>query len=331
MTGRAARVWVKAVSCAAVLTHCAEHQVADPALASAGTITAPGIRARIAAVADDSMRGRATPSPGLDRMGAYAAQTFKAAGLAPGPLTGFIQLWTAFGGTARNAVAVLDGSDADLRGEYVLFVAHMDHIGTASSGLGCSAVGTDSICNGADDNGSGVAAVLELARAYAGLRARPRRSMLFLLVSGEEEGLLGSRYFVAHPAVPLGAIIAAINFDMIGRNARDSILVVGMDRSSLGALATEVSLAHAELGMRPVSVPWPLGGSDHLPFDSCGVPTIFFFAGLHPDYHRPSDSVEKIDADKEARVVRLAFYIGLEIANRVPRPVRIAPGSPAAP
>jgi len=311
------------------LSSCAERQPVDPALVQAGTITAAGIRGRIAAIADDSMRGRATPSPALDRLAAYAAQAFSAFGLGPAPATGFIQPWTSPGGTAPNAVAILDGGDPGLRNEYVLFVAHMDHIGTASESLGCIAADADSICNGADDNASGVAAVLELARAYAGLRARPRRSIIFLLVSGEEEGLLGSRYFVAHPVVPLEEIVAAINFDMIGRNARDSILVIGMDRSSLGTIMTEVGLAHAELGMRPASVPWRPGGSDHVSFDSSGVPTLWFFAGVHPDLHRPSDTVDRIDAEKAARVVRLAFYLGLEIANRSPRPVRTAPAPPS--
>jgi hypothetical protein len=317
-----------AVWCAAALSGCAERQPADPALVQAGTITASGIRGRIAAVADDSTRGRATASPELDRVAAYAVQVFSDAGLRAGTATGFIQPWSSPAGPTPNTIAVLDGSDPALRDEYVLFLAHMDHIGTAAGSLGCVAALADSICNGADDNGSGVAAVMELGRAYGGLRDRPRRSMLFVLVSGEEEGLLGSRYFVAHPAVPLQEIVAAVNFDMIGRNARDSVLVIGMDRSSLGPLTREVGLAHAELGMRPVPAPW-MGGSDHLPVDSSGVPTIWFFSGVHPDLHRPSDTVEKIDAEKAARIVRLAFYIGLEIANRTARPVRNVPAPPA--
>jgi hypothetical protein len=329
MAGRgAARAGLGVVWCAVALAGCAERHPADPILVQARTITAAAIRGRIAAIADDSMRGRPTPGPELDRAAAYAVQTFSSLGLGPGPGTGFIQLWSAPGGPAPNAVAVLDGVDPLLRNEYVLFVAHLDHIGTARESLGCAAADADSICNGADDNGSGVAAVLELARAYGGLRDRPRRSMIFLLVSGEEEGLLGSRQFVAHPAVPVALIVAAINFDMIGRNARDSILVIGADRSSLGALLTEVGLAHPELEMHPAPIAW-MGGSDHVPFDSAGVPTLFFFAGLHPDFHRPSDAVELIDADKEARVVRLAFYLGLEIANRSPRPVRTAPAPPS--
>jgi hypothetical protein len=324
----AARTPLRVVACAVTLSGCAEQRPADPFLDQARSITASRIRAIVAAVADDSMRGRMTPSPELDRMAAYAAETFSSLGLNPGMATSFLQVWSAPGGSAPNVVAVLDGTDQALRNEYVTFVAHMDHIGTVRNGLGCVAAGADSICNGADDNGSGVAAVVELARAYAGLRDRPRRSMIFLLVSGEEEGLLGSRYFVAHPAVPLGAIVAAVNFDMISRNARDTILVVGADRSSLGALLVEVSLAHPDLDIHPAPIAW-LSGSDHASFDSGGVPSLFLFAGLHQDFHRPSDAVDRIDADKEARVVRLAFYLGLEIANRPSRPVRSVPAAPS--
>ncbi len=327
----AATVCLGAAWCAAALCSCAERQPADPVPVEAATITAASVGARIAALADDSMRGRPTASPELDRAAAYAAQAFLASGLGTGQAAGFIQPWNSPRGPTPNVMGVLEGSDAALRGEYVLFVAHLDHIGAARDSLGCVAAGADSVCNGADDNASGAAAVLELGRAYGALRGHLRRSAIFLLVSGEEEGLLGSRYFVEHPPVPLDAIVAAVNFDMVGRNALDSILVVGMDRSSLGALLTEVSLAHAELGMRPASVPFPLGGSDHIPFDSGGVPTLWFFAGVHPDLHRPSDSVEKIEADKEARVVRLAFYLGLEIANRTARPIRNAPGGGAPP
>jgi hypothetical protein len=311
------------------LSSCAERQPADPVPLQAATITAASVRGRIAALADDSMRGRPTPSAELAQAAAYAARAFQSAGLVPLGAGDFVQSWTLPVGPAPNVMGTLTGGDAALKGEYVLFVAHLDHIGTARESLGCVAALADSICNGADDNASGVAAVLELARAYGGLRGRLRRSTIFLLVSGEEEGLLGSRYFVEHPPVPLQDIVAAVNFDMLGRNAPDSILVVGTERSSLGALLTEVSLAHAELGLSPVSVPYPYGGSDHIPFDSGGVSTLWFFAGVHPDLHRPSDSVEKIDADKEARVVRLAFYLGLEVSNRTARPVRYAPAPPA--
>ena len=199
----------------------------------------------------------------------------------------------------------------------MLLVAHMDHLGVGQS------VGGDSIYNGADDNASGTAAVLELARALGGYEWRPRRSLIFLLVSGEEEGLLGSAYYVAHPAVPLAQTVAAVNLDMIGRNARDSVLVIGGDASSLGGSARLVAREHPELGMRPVVPAGLSGGSDHVPFAKAGVPAVFFFSGLHGDYHMPSDEVGLVDGEKEARIARLVFYLMLEVANTVQRPAWI--------
>jgi hypothetical protein len=309
-----------AAASAALAAGCADHQTTDPALSQAQTITALGIRGRIAVLADDSMRGRLTPSPELDKAAAWAVAEFQGSGLGPGLVTGFLQTWPAPGGPAPNVVGVLEGSDPALRFEYVVFVAHLDHIGTAASGGRCAATGADSICNGADDNASGAAAVLELAHAFGGLRPRPRRSLLFLLVSGEEEGLLGSAYYVANPAVPLAQTVAAINLDMIGRNATDSVLVIGMGLTTLGAQTGQVWSEHPELGMRPVGVGYPYGGSDHISFGGNRVPVLGFFSGLHPDYHRPSDTVDRIDADKTARIVRLVYYLGLQVANRTDRP-----------
>jgi Peptidase family M28 len=303
---------------------CGEHRVTDAAVAAAETITAAAIRSHVATLADDSMRGRPTPSAALDLAAVYAVTTFRGAGLGPAFDSGFVQTWNTGTGTAPNVVGVLPGSDPALRSEYVLFVAHLDHIGTVADGLGCHADGADSLCNGADDNASGSAAVLELARVFGELSPAPRRSILFLLVSGEEEGLVGSSYYVAHPAVPLARTVAALNLDMISRNASDSLLVIGTELSSLGPLAAATAQAHPELHLRPAGVPWPYGGSDHIPFGSAGVPTLAFFTGLHADYHRASDETGRIDADKEARVVRLAFYLGLAIANADARPGWIA-------
>jgi hypothetical protein len=214
-----------------------------------------------------------------------------------------------------NVVAVLPGSDPELRNTYVVLSAHMDHIG-----VGRPDARGDSINNGADDDASGTSAVLEVAEALAALPKAPARSIVFLTVSGEEKGLLGSRYFVEHPVVPLASMVANINIDMIGRNAPDSVVAIGQDYSSLGPLAQEVIRSHPELGLTVARDIWPqerfFFRSDHYNFARKEVPAIFFFAGVHADYHRPSDEVEKIDADKAARVARLAYYLALEIANR---------------
>ncbi len=218
-----------------------------------------------------------------------------------------------------NVVAVLPGSDPTLRDTYVVFSAHFDHVG-----IGRPDASGDSIYNGADDNASGTAALLEVAEAFASLPEAPARSLLFLAVSGEEKGLLGSQYFSDHPTVPIEQMVANINVDMIGRNAPDSIVVIGQEYSSLGPLVREVAAERPELGLVVSEDIWPeerfFFRSDHFNFARKEIPALFFFAGVHEDYHRPSDHVEKIDTDKAARVARLIFYTAHEIASREEAP-----------
>jgi hypothetical protein len=228
--------------------------------------------------------------------------------------------------SAPNVVGILDGGNDSLKREYVLFTAHMDHIGTPGAGEGCSARGGDSICNGADDDGSGTVTVLELAQAFASARERTKRSLVFMTVSGEERGLWGSAYFAEHPIVPLASIVADLNSDMVGRSdtLRDSIAVIGREHSNLGQVLDSVARAHPELRLTPIGDRWPSEGlyfrSDHYNFAKKGVPILFFTTGLHPDYHQVSDSPDKIDAEKEARFARLLFYLGTAVANAPQRP-----------
>ena len=225
--------------------------------------------------------------------------------------------------SAPNTIGMLEGSDPKLRDEYVVFTAHMDHIGTAGGGS-CRAKGADSICNGADDDASGTVGVVELAEAFSRSGARPRRSVMFMTVSGEEKGLRGSAYYTAHPTVPLGQIVANINIDMIGRNWPDTIVAIGREHSDLGETLARVQAAHPELNMAAIDDRWPEESfytrSDHFNFARKGVPILFFFNGVHDDYHQASDSPDKIDADKESRILKLLFYLGEEIANTIERP-----------
>ncbi len=225
--------------------------------------------------------------------------------------------------SAPNVVGILRGSDPARQAEYVVFLAHMDHVGTAATGR-CRPQGADSICNGADDNASGTAAVVELAEAFAQLQPRPQRSLLFVTVSGEEHGLWGSTYFTAFPPVPIDRMVAAVNLDMVGRNWPDSVAVIGMEHSELGPTVRRVAAAHPTLRMTPIPDPWPAERfyyrSDHYLFARRGVPVLFFFTGTHPDYHRPGDEPAKIDAEKQARLTQLVFYLGLEVANQPHRP-----------
>jgi hypothetical protein len=216
-----------------------------------------------------------------------------------------------------NVAGILEGSDPRLRSEYVIYSAHIDHIGISSGQR-------DSVNNGADDNASGVAALLELVEAFGQPGVRPKRSLLFLAPSGEEDGLLGSAHFTEHPPVPLGQVVANLNMDLLGRNWRDSVIAVGLEQSDLGATLSRVVRAHPELGMTPIADRWPeeriFYRSDHYNFARKGVPILFFTSGTHGDYHQPSDEPSRIDGEKEARLVRLLFYLGVTVADAESRP-----------
>ena len=216
--------------------------------------------------------------------------------------------------TAPNVVAVLRGSDPELAETYVVFSAHMDHVG-----IGTANAAGDSIYNGADDDASGTAALVEMAEAFSTLEEAPRRSLVFLNVSGEEKGLLGSRWFTEHPTLPVDRIVANVNMDMIARNAPDSIVVIGQQYSSLGPLVQGVAADHPELGLTVSEDLWPeerfFFRSDHFNFARLEIPALFFFAGVHEDYHQPSDELSRLDLDKAARVARLAFLTAYAIAD----------------
>jgi hypothetical protein len=215
--------------------------------------------------------------------------------------------------SAPNVIGIIRGSDRRLRNEYVLLSAHMDGLGVGRPVEG------DSIYNGADDNASGTAAVLEIAEAFAALEEPPKRSLAFLLVSGEEKGMLGSAWFVEHPPIELDAIVANLNIDMVGRNWEDTIAVIGKPYSTLGALVDSVAAAHSDLGLATIDDPWPLDRfffrSDHFSFARKGIPAVFFFNGVHEDYHRPSDESKKVKFEKSSRIARLIYEVALTLAN----------------
>ena len=218
---------------------------------------------------------------------------------------------------APNTVGILEGSDPKLKQEYLVYSAHMDHIGITPGKA-------DSINNGADDDASGTTGVIELAEAFSRPGARPRRSIIFLTVSGEEKGLWGSDHFASHPPVPIGQIVANINIDMIGRNWPDTIVAIGKEHSDLGATLNRVNAAHPELRMTAIDDRWPeerfYFRSDHYNFARKGVPVLFFFNGVHEDYHEVTDSPDKINSEKEARILKLLYYLGQEIGNAPKRP-----------
>jgi len=219
---------------------------------------------------------------------------------------------------APNTIGWIEGSDPELKNEYIVFTAHMDHVGVGSP------VDGDSIYNGADDDASGTVTIVELAQAFASLPEAPRRSLVFMTVSGEEKGLLGSGWYAEHPTFPMEQTVANLNLDMIGRNWPDTIVAIGKEESSLGPLVEKVAAEHPELDMAVIDDIWPEEGfysrSDHYNFARLGVPILFFFNGTHDDYHRPSDHPDRIGYDKMSRIGKLLFFLGYEVATEDDRP-----------
>jgi len=248
----------------------------------------------------------------------------------------------------RNVVAVVSGSDPQLAASYVAFGAHYDHVGAAeppSPGDGGAmrnppgritpGASKDRIWNGADDDGSGVVAMMALARTFV-TAPRPRRSLLFVWHAAEELGTFGSRYFADYPTVPLDRVVAQLNIDMVGRNRddkrseRNTVYLVGSDRIS--SELHDISRAANQSLDPPLRLDYAMNDpsdpeqiyyrSDHYSYAAKGIPVIFFTTGLHPDYHANTDDVSKIDFDKLTRVARLVYETGVRLANLDHAPLR---------
>jgi Zn-dependent M28 family amino/carboxypeptidase len=240
----------------------------------------------------------------------------------------------------QNVVGIWEGGDPKLKSEYVAIGAHYDHIGMAGSGQ-CQAIGTDNICNGADDDGSGTTAVLGMAEALAHAKQRPKRSILFVWHCGEEKGLWGSRYFTDYPTVPLDQVVTQLNIDMIGRSKKagdanprneslsgpNDIYVIGstMMSTELGKLSQDVNGSYLKIGYDvkyddPKDPNRFFFRSDHYNYARKGIPIIFFFDGVHEDYHRAGDEPQKIDYDKMERVTRTIYMTLWEVASLPVRP-----------
>lgn len=270
------------------------------------------ISARIQILTTDSLEGRYSGSIGAERAARFIAGEFKRYHLtAIDSAKNFYQPFTFAERidtvhfehhTTKNVVAFLPGNDPALKDEVIVVGAHYDHLGHG----GRNALDTNHLIHyGADDNASGVAGVLELAQYYGFYYKLLKRSVVFICFSGEEEGLFGSKYFVDHPLVPLNKVRAMINMDMIGRLSADSILIIEGVGSSpkLKGIYEELNRPKQfNLRLKQAG----LGPSDHMNFYLSKIPVAFFFTGFHPDYHRSSDTWDKINSDGEARVVEFA-------------------------
>ena len=202
--------------------------------------------------------------------------------------------------TTSNIIGMIEGTDPTLKNEYVVVGAHYDHIGMGDENS-LSSSNEPAIHYGADDNASGTAGIIELSRAVA---ASPlKRSVLFMAFSGEEKGLLGSKHWVTTPTVPLDKVVAMINLDMIGRLKDGKLNIQGVGTSSRWPAV--IDSAKKGLPLTITTTADGFGPSDHSSFTGKGIPVLFFFTGLHGDYHRPSDTWEKVNAEGEVTVLSM--------------------------
>jgi len=268
-----------------------------------------------------------------------AGEQLKGFALAPSKLLSLSVKLSVTEASTQNVVAVLEGKDSTLKKEYVALGAHYDHVGTNNPG--CRPVGDDKICNGADDDGSGTTSLITMAEAFS-KGPRPKRSILFVWHAGEEKGLWGSEYFTRFPTIPLKQVVAQLNIDMIGRSKKagdtnpanrmltgpDEIYVIGSRMMSDELADKNVAVNSAYLNLKynyhydePNDPERLFYRSDHFNYAKHGVPIIFFFDGVHEDYHRPTDSPDKIDYQKMQSVARTIFILASELANAPTRPV----------
>jgi hypothetical protein len=289
-------------------------------------------------LAADARQGRGVGTLGLEQSGDYLAKAFSQIGLRPGGTAGYFQRFTIApdapaaihsnigGKSIRNVVAVLPGGSPARRGEVVIVGAHYDHLGLGGFGALDDPDSTGRVHNGADDNASGTTAILEVARRL--VHRRLDRTIVFIAFSGEELGDLGSEYFVKHGTVPVDSIYAMLNLDMVGRlrNARLSATGAATAKEFPGLLD---SLNHAggqpRFDLQASGDGW--GPSDHASFYAAKRPVLFFFTGLHADYHRTTDDVDKINVVGLEQVADFVSDVATALADR-PGPLTFVDAPP---
>jgi Zn-dependent M28 family amino/carboxypeptidase len=287
-------IWSRGAACAAllVLAGCATTAAPPQQSAAARQIEAADLMRHASILAADSMEGRLIGTPGSDRARAYLRRAFAEAGLQPIGAAGFehVAQQVARDSTVRqgiNLVGVIRGTVSP--DQYIVLTAHYDHVGVRNG----------ETYNGADDNASGTGAILELARWFSA--NRPRHSILVVAFDGEEGGMVGSRSFVAAPPVPSAQLVVNINLDMVGRNVRNELYASGTHhypvlRTLLDSVATRAPVT-LRFGHDDPAGPsrddWT-SQSDHASFHRAGIPFVYFGVEDHPDYHRPTDTADRL-------------------------------------
>lgn len=307
-------------------------------------ISANSMRGHLSFLASDLLEGRGTPSRGLDLAAEYIAAQFRRAGLEPAGDDGYFQTadWNKIQPVrrnpnapqtpppaadappvkVRNVIGILRGSDPVLKDTYVLVTAHYDHLGIRDNLEG------DKIFNGANDDGSGTVSVIELASAFASLKVRPKRSIVFMTFFGEERGLVGSRYYGAHPIFPIDKTVADMNLEQVGRTDDTegaqvmAAAVTGFDFSDVGTILQKAGeMTGIKIFKHPVNSDRYFGASDNQALADQGVPAhTVSVAYQYPDYHKVSDHWDKVDYENMAKVDRTVALAITMIANNPQEP-----------
>jgi hypothetical protein len=321
-----------ALLAAATFLYAAESVVLPAFRAALSYISSDSLRGHVSFLASDLLEGRETSTRGGDLAAEYIAAQFRRAALTPGGQDGYFQDGSitplARGGTqaapvkVRNVIAVLRGSSVALRDTCVVLSAHYDHLGTHDG------AGGDSIFNGANDDASGTAAVLEIAAAMARMRVKPSRSVVFAVFDGEEKGLLGSRYYAGHPVFQVEKTVAALNLEELGRTddvtgpVLATAYVTGFDYSGVGPILQWAGkLTGVTVTKHTQNSDKFFTGSDNRPLAQMGIPAHTLSVGyVYPDYHKAGDEWQKLDYANMTKVVRAVMLGVLEIANAAKPP-----------
>lgn len=295
------------------------------------SITLAELKENLYVIAGDEMQGRDTGSPGQKKAGEYMIEQYKKIGIGfPKALGSYYQkvpseAMKKYGETlpdSENILAFIEGSEKP--DEIIVISAHYDHVGTKNG----------EIYNGADDDGSGTVAVMEIAQAFNEAKKKgygPKRSILFLHVTGEEHGLFGSEYYSDHPVFPLVNTVANLNIDMIGRDDPENrgkkyVYVIGSEMlsSDLKKISETANAKTEKLELNykyddPKDPQRLYYRSDHYNFAKHNIPVAFYFDGIHEDYHKPTDTPDRIDYDILTKRTKLVFATAWELANRPDR------------
>lgn len=300
--------------------HMALAQTPQADIALFDGISARSLRANLRFFSSDEMKGRDTPSPELDIAANWIAAEFEKAGLDGVAKDNYFQVATFREKPVRNVIGVLKGSDPTLAGTYLLVTGHYDHVGMRGTE-------GDTIYNGANDNGSSIVAMVELAKSFGAMKVKPKRTIVFIAFWGEEKGLQGARYYAQNPAFPLAKTVGMVNMEQLGRTDDDEgaqvsrFAMTGFDFTDIPkTIAASAKLAGVEVDSRPQGDPYFMA-SDNAALARVGIPAhTISVAYSFPDYHKVGDHWDKIDYENMAKITK-AIGLGVRaLANSTKAP-----------